>query len=214
VNQIMQHDDFGAGGPVAGHYLADKLGAPFKVYLASGVLRAPDPVSGKITTDITDLPGLIAAVVRSRVLHSRKLSGADLRFIRQGLCLKSKTLAAAVDLTPEHYSRCETGQKTMSAATEKVYRCYTCLLTFARDQEVQHMIREQRAGKAKPVSTETGQKALAAFQKLFFEMEINPVYDPDEELEFTFWRRCPGHSPCGDDDDAEWDVDDVDPIAA
>ena len=83
MDQIMQHD-FGDGGPVAGHYLAKSLGAPFKVYLANGVEKKIDPISGKAMTSIVDLPGLIAAVVRSRVSHPRKLSGNGVRGDRLG----------------------------------------------------------------------------------------------------------------------------------
>ncbi len=208
MNQIMQHDLGGRGSsPVAGHYYAKSFGAPFKVYLANGVENMPDPATGKIVTSIIDLPGLIAVVVRSRVLHPRKLSAVDLRFIRSALCLKSKQLATAVELTPEHYSRCEVGLKTMSTATEKVYRCYVYLITFARDKNLHALKKEKTA------SAEDGQKALRAFRKLFLELKISPVFDPNEELEFVFARRCPDEDkPCGDDD-AEWN-DEVDQIAA
>jgi hypothetical protein len=101
MEQIMQHD-FPGGGPVAGPYLAKSLGAPFKIYLSNGVEFETDPTSGKMMTKIVDLPGLIGAVVRARVSHPRKLSGADLRFIRSALRLPSKGLAAVLDLSPEH----------------------------------------------------------------------------------------------------------------
>src|ERR1700738_2011503 len=129
MDQIMQHD-FKDGGPVAGHYFAKSLGAPFKVYLANGVETKIDPISGKAMTSIIDLPGLIAAVVRSRVSHPRKLAGDDLKFIRSALHLKSKGLAAALELSPEFYSRCESGHKAMSPTTEKLYRGYAYLITF------------------------------------------------------------------------------------
>jgi hypothetical protein len=115
VNQIMQHDCWGGGSPVAGHYYAESLGAPFKIYLTNGV--ETKVILGKTVTSIIDLPGLITAVVQSRVLHPRKLSGPDLKYIRSALCLKSKELAAALDLSPEHYSRLENGERTMSVAT-------------------------------------------------------------------------------------------------
>jgi hypothetical protein len=199
VSQIVQHD-FGSGSPV-GHYCANSLGAPFKVYLVNGVKTESHPVTGKSMTIITDLPGLIAAVVRARVLHQRKLSGADLKYLRSALCLKSMVLAKAIDLTPEYYSRCENNQKIMSTTTEKHYRVYAYLSSLLKDRNLQSAVRAQ---KEKDLSPDKAKKALAAFQKLFFEMKICPVFDIDEELAFVFSRKeCTNETPCGDDD-AEW----------
>lgn len=211
MSQIARHD-FEASGPPpeADYYEATALGAPFKVYLANGVEIKPDH-TGKLMTSITDLPGLIAAVVRSRVMHSRKLSGKELRFIRSALCLKSKDLAAALELTPEHYSRCETGLKAMSTMTEKGYRCYVYLMSLMRDKDIQDAVRQQ---KGHSISPKEGKKVLAAFQKLFLEMKIRSVFPTGDDLAFTFWRQgCPENTTCGADDDAEWKSE-VDQIAA
>jgi hypothetical protein len=201
VNQIMQHDF--DSGLVAGHSCAKSLGAPFKVFLANGVERNRNPITGKIETSITDLPGLIAAVVRARVLHPRKLSAADLRFIRSALCLRSKDLAAGVDLTKEHYCRCESGQKVMSVTTEKVYRANAYLISIRRDKNIRNAVRqEQQKEPEKKISPEKATKAIEEFQKLFLETKIRPVYNVDDELKFFFYRGC-NDLPCGDDD-AEW----------
>src|SRR5690606_39098406 len=103
-------------------------------------------------TEFTDLPGLIAAIVKSRVLHPRKLSGDDLKYIRSALALKSSEVAAALDLTPEHYSRCENGTKTLSSATEKFYRMFVYLEASCRDiglhemsKGLKEMSKEERA---------------------------------------------------------------------
>jgi hypothetical protein len=200
VNQIVQHDF--RGSPVAGHYYAKSLGAPFKVYLSNGVKKKRDQKTGKIVTDISDLPGLIAAVVRARVLHPRKLSAPDLKFIRTALCLKSKDLAAAIDQTKEHYCRCESGQKTMSVTAEKVYRANAYLASLWRDKTLRNAVRQQQQEQEKKIPPEKAAKALEEFQKLFLEMKINPVCDAQEELEFFFYRGC-GDVPCGDDE-AEW----------
>ena len=211
MDQIMQHD-FAGGGPVAGHYLAKSLGAPFKVYLSNGVDTTVDPVSGKTMTSITDLPGLIAAVVRSRVSHPRRLSGADLRFIRSALRLKSKGLAAALELTPEHYSRCETGQKAMSTTTEKLYRGYAFLISILNDKGVRDAVQQER--KAKDIPPKDAQEALETVRKLFCDLKISPVFTVGEELSFSFSRRCPDKDmPCGDDD-AKWENEVKPPLAA
>jgi hypothetical protein len=209
MDQIMQHD-FDDDGPVAGHYHAKSLGAPFKVFLTNGVTTEPDLGSGKSRISIVDVPGLIAAVVRSRVSHPRKLSGADLRFIRSALCLKSKALAEMLELTPEHYSRCESGEKTMSTNTEKMYRGYAFLATFLRDKKLRDAVRQKER---KEISPEDAQKALETIRKLFFDLKIRPVFGANEELTFVFTRRCPDErTPCGDDD-SEW-KNDLEPIAA
>jgi hypothetical protein len=213
MSQIARHDFEASGPPTTTSYYeaTEDLGTPFKVFLASGVVLKPDPATGKEKTSIADLPGLIATVVRSRVLHSRKLSGADLRYIRSALCMKAKVLAAAADMTAENYSRCEAGRKPMSSTTEKVYRSFVFLITFARDKDVQDTIKQRQADS--PVPPDEAQKALAGFQKLFLEMKISPIFDPAEQLEFTFTRgRRPKPAPCGGDD-GEWKSD-VDQIAA
>jgi DNA-binding transcriptional regulator YiaG len=198
-------------GPVAGHYLAKSLGAPFKVYLANGVTTETDPVSGKIITSITDLSGLLAAVVQSRVSHPRKLSGADLKFIRSALRLKSGMLASALDCTPEHYSRCETGQKTMSTTTEKLFRGFAFVIALLNNRSLRDSLRENQ--KSKTIAHQDTKEGLEAIGKLFSDLKITPVFSANDELCFTFSRRCPeSDTPCGDDD-AKW-KNDIEPIVA
>lgn len=211
MSHMMQLDTT-KSGLVAGHYDAKSLGAPFKVYLANGVTTTVEPNSGKMVTEIVDLPGLITAVVRSRILHSRKLSGDDLKFIRSALCLKAKDLAAALSLTPEHYSRCESGQKTMAVTTEKVYRGYVFLTSFSKDISVRESI-QKHEGIAKDFFKEDVIRALSGIQKLFIEMKIEPVFDAEKELSFTFSRQCMDkEKPCGDEYE-KW-KDDLEKVAA
>jgi transcriptional regulator with XRE-family HTH domain len=202
----MQHDCWGGGSPVAGHYYAESLGTPFKVYLTNGV--ETKVVLGKTVTSIIDLPGLITTVVQSRVLHPRKLSGPDLKYIRSALCLKSKELAAALGLSPEHYSRLENGERTMSVATEKLYRMYVFLARFPRDKNIRNAISQQ---KAKELSPEKTAKAFAALRKIFLGLKVDPVCSAEETLEFVFSRVSRRSLTCGDSD-AEWE-NDVDPVA-
>lgn len=206
MNQITQHD-FDGGSPVAGHDYASALGAPFKVYLSSGVETVVDPKTGKSHTTVIDLPGLIAAVVRARVMHPRKLSGEDLKFIRSALCLKSKALAEIMDLSPEYYSRCESGIRTMSTTAEKVCRGYVYLMTYLRDKNVRKALEEQaralEEAEVKEVDAEEEKSALAAFQKLFCEIKINPVCDAEEELAFWFSRRRKSETSRREND-AKW----------
>jgi len=98
VSQMMQHDY--VDSPVAQDYV-ELLGAPFKVFLVNGVVEKVDEKTGKVMTEITDLPGLIACILQARVMHPRKLSGNDLKFIRGALRLRSVEVADILDISPE-----------------------------------------------------------------------------------------------------------------
>jgi DNA-binding transcriptional regulator YiaG len=214
VEQIMQHDTAASSSAVAGRYCADVIGAPFKVYLADGYTITQR--LGEEIISIKDLPGLIAAIVQARVLHPRKLSGADLKFIRIALRMKSKTVADALELTPEHYSRCESGPKSMSAATEKTYRAFVFLSSILRDEAVQKILKTSDPLETPSVSPKKAEKTFAAFTQVFMGMKIKPVADATEELAFSFsWRGPNQHKdPCGDGNEAEWEKVEPKPIAA
>lgn len=202
MEKIMQHETAPSSSrPVAGrYYCADELGAPFKVYLGKGC--TVERKHGEEIVSIEDLPGLLAAVVQARVLHPRKLAGADLRFIRTVLRMKSKVLADRLGLTPEHYSRCESGEKTMAATTEKAYRLFAFLSSVARDREVQEVLNDRR--ELPPISPAGAKKAVEAFSKVFYDMDIEPVADAADQLSFSFSRRNCSEEPCGHDE-AEWE---------
>lgn len=200
----MQHDTASSRSLVAGPYRADAVGAPFKVYLTDGY-TIRETLGEKIVT-ITDLPGLIATVVQRRVLHPRKLTGDELKFLRTALRVKSKTVAGAIDLSPEHYSRCEAGIKLLSPQTEKTLRMYMYLSSMLRDQEVQNLLKTHPATTSVP--EKKAKKALAAFAKVFMEMKIEPVADAEDDLEFTFYWRDPNRQePSGSDNEPEWETE-------
>jgi DNA-binding transcriptional regulator YiaG len=201
VNQMMQHDF--VGGPVAQDY-SEILGTPFKVFLSSGVTTELDRSTGKTITEITDLAGLIAAVVRSRALHPRKLSGDDLKYIRSALGLRSHEVASVLDLTPEHYSRCESGTKTLSSSVEKHYRMFVFLEASCRDKDLRNKMSQNKQAN-KVTDPEKAKKAVSAFRRVFVEMKIQHIYPIGEDLEFSFSRReCPPEcNDCGEED-GEW----------
>lgn len=200
MNQ-MQHDF--VGSPVAKDY-SEILGTPFKVFLSGGVTVELDKSTGKMMTEIVDSVGLIAAVVRSRVLHPRKLSGDDLKYIRSSLGLRSHEIASVLELTPEHYSRCESGTKTLSSSVEKHYRMFVFLEASCRDKELQDKLSKNRQAN-KVTDPEKAKKAVAAFRRVFVEMKIQHIYPIGEDLEFYLSRReCPPEcEDCGDDE-GEW----------
>lgn len=189
MERIMQPDTATGSHGAAGHYSADELGAPFKVYLEKGY-KVERRLGDEFVT-ITDLPGLIAAVVQTRVMHPRKLSGEELKFIRTALRIKSKEVADLIDLSPEHYSRCESGEKTLSPNTEKAYRVIVYLHSFVKDRAVQEVLNLKTLPEPHEISSGQAKEALTAFMKVFMEMKIKPVAPADEKLEFWFTRRSP-----------------------
>jgi DNA-binding transcriptional regulator YiaG len=188
----MQHDF--VPGPVAQDF-GEILGTPFKVYLANGFVERPN-AAGKVSVEINDLKGLILMVVRSRALHPRKLSGDDLKFFRTSLCMRSNEIANALDVTPEHYSRCETGIKTLSSSAEKFYRMYAFLEASCKDKSLRD---------APPIAAtpEQAKEAMDAFRKVFFDMKIQHVYPVGEDLEFHFIRRT-RECCAADGEDGKW----------
>ncbi len=180
-----------SGGPVAQDY-GTVLGTPFKVFLSNGVETKPDKKTGKMKTEIKDLPGLIASVVQSRVLHPRKLSGDDLKYIRSALGMRSNAIAEILEITPEHYSRCETGVKTLSSSVEKFYRMYAFLQAACKNKALHDCMKEsdQESFEAPtPEEAEEAEEAIVAFRSVFIDMKIETFHNAGEELVFSFIRR-------------------------
>lgn len=178
----MQHDY--ADSPVAQDY-GELIGVPFKVFLSNGVVEKVDEKTGKVMTEITDLPGLIACILQARVLHPRKLSGDELKFIRVALRLKSAEVADILDVSPEHYSRCETGTKTLSTSTEKFYRMRVFLQAGCKHKAVQEM-KEKMEKESAEFDPEEIKEAFEAFQSVFFDMKIKNIFSVGQELTFSF----------------------------
>ncbi|WP_208430517.1 helix-turn-helix transcriptional regulator [Methyloceanibacter sp. wino2] len=190
MNQ-MQHDF--VDGPVARDY-SEMLGTPFKVFLSNGVEEKIDKKSGKLKTSIVDLPGLIATIVQARVLHPRKFSGKDLKYIRSALAMRSFQVAEALDISPEHYSRCESGTKTLSTSAEKLLRM--CAFYLAQCKDVSFLEERKEAKSVSELSDEereAAREAVGAFRSVFFDMKIENVFEAGKELELSFSRGCREH---------------------
>lgn len=192
---------------VAHEYVVDTLGAPFQVILVDSVCvhdAAHD-------VDIPDLPGLINAVVRSRVMHPRKLSGLDLKFIRKSICVRAKVLADFLEMTPEHLSRCESGERTLSSASEKQLRLASFFSTLFVNPEQAFVCSETVSVERKPSKVD---KSIDDLIKLFFSLKISPAYDVGTPLVLKFTRRSANKDqeilPCMPDQyDGEWDGADL-----
>lgn len=203
----MQHEQ-AKGVHVVPTFVMDTLGSPFKVTLLDSVTVSVDPKTGKKVVTVPDVVGLIGAVVRARVCHQRKLNGAEIKFIRNALSLKAKAVAEFLDMSPEHLSRCEAGEKTMSAGSEKTFRCAAFLATVLEEPS-QLFIRPDLQN-LKPKNTEL-QTWAVEFANAFVSMKIDPIHAVNAaELEFKFVRETPGiqgyqHQNANNDNDHDKD---------
>lgn len=182
-------------------YHMDTLGAPFKVILKNGVSFGVDPETGEQTVCVPDTIGLINAVVRARVCHQRKLNGEEIKFIRKAIGVRAKLLAKYLDMTPEHFSRCESGVKPLSNLSERALRLFAFLASFC--DEANQLLENLNSGKSSPSDTpEEVMKSADKFVKYFLTLKINAAYSAEElVLEFSRTRGENGKSGGSNEDD-------------
>lgn len=178
---------------VVEEFEAKDLGAPFKVFLDNSVKVVTDEKTGEVLSyTIPDLPGLIQIVVMTRLLHPRKLTGADIKFVRKAIGFKQKDLASKIELTVEHLSRCETDTHPISPASEKLFRIFSFKSAL-------------KIHKIKTCKEKTDLEN--ALDKLFDGLKPQPVYDFNEELVLRFHRSRVTESDGNNDnalDDDHW----------
>jgi DNA-binding transcriptional regulator YiaG len=157
---------------VVDQFEATDLGAPFKVILKNCVKVASDAETGElISYTIPDPDGLLRVVTLSRVLHPRKLSGADIRFLRKAVGIKQKDLARAIELSPEHLSKVEAGSLPIGPSSEKLLRIFLAKTAHEMDG-------------CKP-----NRELETALDQLFDWLTPAAVHDAANELELGFVRR-------------------------
>jgi DNA-binding transcriptional regulator YiaG len=190
---LVQHG-VGAQTYVADQFEAEDVGAPFKVLLHNAVKIRENEKGERLSYAIPDLEGLIVAVVISRILHPRKLFGADIKFIRKAISFKQKDLASKLEMSVEHLSRCETGAHVMAPSSEKLLR----ILSLKSAMKLHKM---------KSCTAKTNIED--ALDRLFDAIKPLPVFDVDEVLELHFYRARPSSDGAGshDPDDGLWEED-------
>jgi len=148
-------------------YEADGLGAPFRVVLEHAVKVETCTKCGNVLgTYIPDLKGLFHAVVFSRVLEPRKLTGPEVRFMRKAMGWKAKDIAKHLGISAEYLSHCENGRKAMALTTEKLFRIYALLRT--------------------PDKAALNELELS---ELFDLIQVDAIWDATKTLVFHFIRR-------------------------
>jgi DNA-binding transcriptional regulator YiaG len=183
-------------------YELDTLGAPFKVVLLNSFSFAVDQKTGEETVSIKDWTGLINAVVRARIWHVRKLNGDEIRFIRKAIGVRANLLSKFLDMTPEHFSRCENGTKTMSNQCERLFRLFTFLASYCDNPEdlLQNNVSKEELNKL----TEKQKKDATEFLMNFLSLKVEPIFNSEDKLCFAFARNTLENGINGDDD--KWSV--------
>ncbi len=72
---------------------------------------------------IPDINGLVSAAAVARIMHSTKLNGAEIKFLRKAIKLPSKDFAKIMGIRPETVSRWEgSGEQQIGYSEEKIFR--------------------------------------------------------------------------------------------
>ncbi len=190
--QLVQHG--GVESYVVESFVAKDIGAPFKVVLNDAVQVTFDKATGAVVDYvIPDLDALLCEIVLSRVLHPRKLNGAEIKFVRKALGLKQKDLAEKIELAAETLSRIEAGAQPLSPGNEKLLRIYAVKTVFKMD-------------KVKACEAKT--RFDDAIDRLFDLLKPRAAFDVADELVFNFHRvrqESVSHSGgASNDNDGYW----------
>lgn len=77
---------------------------------------------GEELTSIPNEKGLEASVAIARVLHPRKLAGAEIKFLRKAMGMTGREFAATMEIDPATASRWENDGQVLGGASEKMLR--------------------------------------------------------------------------------------------
>lgn len=115
------------------------IGSPFVVTLCNAVSAKVCVECNEVKGHIVPKPAeLLATVAVSRVTCDFKLDGADVKFLRKCLNMKSKELSDYLGLSAEHFSRMENGREPVSYRIERDLRMHVCLSLFDKVHESLH----------------------------------------------------------------------------
>jgi len=185
-------------------YEVDTLGAPFRVTLLDSVHVNYDPKLDKDFVHIPDFVGMVNALVRSRAIHPRKLGGSEITFLRKALGVRAKSLASYLDISAEHLSRCETGSKVLSSASERMLRLFVFLATFYESAEDLLAKLDQPEVTAEPTRKAKVSELGEAFLQYFLTLRIQTVFSADEPLHFELVRRPAEEGVSPNLDEGDW----------
>lgn len=183
-------------------FVADDLGLPFKVVLINSVTQLIDDETGEVEqVIIPNMRGLIKCIAITRIFQSRKLSGDEIKFIRKAFKFSAKRVAELIDVTPEHLSRCESGERTLSVANEKCFRASIFLDQIQKlegiheGREFDEDLREEHS------------KLMDALRKvtlIITERKISPAFSPEPLVMKFFVKSNVEDDLFGTDPNADW----------
>jgi transcriptional regulator with XRE-family HTH domain len=181
-------------------YEAENLGTPFTVILKNSVRQKLNNKGEVEKTIIPNPKGLLQQIAITRLIHSRKFSGEDIKFIRKSLRMKAKELAEMISVTPEHLSRCESNDRVLSPGLEKCMRLSIIIDTLRLPDEAEDICKNDSEKRKK---FRKFQEAFSRLQDLIRDMKIDPVHNSDEKLCLYFYTS--DHVNNGyDGDDEDW----------
>jgi transcriptional regulator with XRE-family HTH domain len=178
-------------------YIPDNLGTPFKVILRDSVRQIVDEDTGKVEKTVIPNPrGLLQTIAITRLVWPRKLSGADIKFVRKALKIRANELAGMIEVSPEHLSRCEAGERVLSPGIEKCLRIAILLdlLRLPEPDSSKHQSEDSRQ------LFDHYAEALARLKAVMKGMHIPAAYDASDELCLTFHvSKSSGSAPDHED---------------
>lgn len=185
-------------------FIPDNLGAPFKVVLKDSVRQLVDEETGEVQKTIIPNPrGLLQRIAITRLVWPRKLSGADIKFVRKSLKIKAGVLADMIEVSPEHLSRCESGERVLSPGVEKCLRIALLLEGLKLPDE--HELEPGQDEENKELFSRYAE-ALGRLKAIMRGMTIPSAHDAAEELCLSFYvsKDCRGASSERCDDNEHW----------
>lgn len=185
-------------GVILPEFTVGNLGTSFKVVLINSAEQHQGEKGPEVY--IPDYQGLIKKVAVTRAAHPVKLQGGDIRFLRKTLGLKAKDLAEKLDVSPEHLSRCEAGDKILSPNSEKVLRSLVLLEAVYVLKKAVDDSTQERPKLQKNIS-----KLLDALNEVVSRLKIVPVQEAGDDLVLHFVREnASEYQPANDDSGPEW----------
>jgi DNA-binding transcriptional regulator YiaG len=179
------------------------VGAPFKVILIDSVRQTFSADGDLLETSIPNLSGLLKEIAFARSLESRKFSPLDIKFVRKAVGLKAIELAELLGVSAEHMSRCENGERTLSIAAEKLLRV---IILKKRHNPTElanmmsHILSSDNIDSKKIIEIknliERYKTTITEIETAIFDSRINSVYDPEDNLEFSFHLAPPRRIDC------------------
>lgn len=178
-------------------YKADEIGAPFDVILCNSVEQRICPDSGaELGIRIPYMSDLLKEISLARAIHPRKFSAGEIKFLRKAIGLKAIALAKILDISPEHLSRCENGDRVLSGAAEKLFRVVILRKRFNGIEATEKILQELGRKQIDQIKVDRLREIISDYKQYIknleeavFDSPLHPVHDSSDRLKFLFGLR-------------------------